>query len=140
MQGPTIGVQHVARGNARVPFKEIAGALLPERYELSLVLCGDALSRRMNRDYRKKDYVPNVLSFPIEKYEGEIFINIRKAEREARSFGLRKEDRIAHLFAHGCLHLLGMKHGERMERLETRTLKKCGFRTISPTTKVLLAK
>ena len=134
MQGPTIGVRHVARGNARVPFKEIAGALLPERYELSLVLCGDALSRRMNRDYRKKDYVPNVLSFPIEKYEGEIFINIRKAEREARSFGLRKEDRMAHLFAHGCLHLLGMKHGERMERLETRTLKKFGFRTISPTT------
>ena len=139
MQGPTIGVRHVARGNARVPFKEIAGALLPERYELSLVLCGDALSRRMNRDYRpgrggKKDYVPNVLSFPIEKYEGEIFLNIRKAEREARSFGLRKEDRIAHLFAHGCLHLLGMKHGERMERLEKRTLKRFGFRTISPTT------
>jgi len=88
----------------------------------------------MNRAYRKKDYVPNVLSFPIEKYEGEIFLNLRKAEREARSFGLRKEDRIAHLFAHGCLHLLGMKHGERMERLEKRTLKKFGFRTISPTT------
>jgi len=134
MRGLTIGVRHVARGNARVPFKEIAGALLPERYELSLVLCGDALSRRMNRDYRKKDYVPNVLSFPIEKYEGEIFINIRKAEREARAFGLRKEDRMAHLFAHGCLHLLGMKHGKRMERLEKRTLKRFGFRTISPTT------
>ena len=133
MRGPTIEIRHVARGNTRVPFEKIARELLPERYELSLVLCGDALSRRMNRTYRKKDYAPNVLSFPLEKYEGEIFINLRKAEREARALGIPSRERVAHLFAHGCLHLLGFKHGESMERLERRALRKSGFKALSPT-------
>jgi len=134
MRGPTIEIRHVARGNTRVPFEKIARELLPERYLLSLVLCGDVLSRRMNRTYRKKDYAPNVLSFPLEKYEGEIFINLRKAEREARSFRITPSQRVSHLFVHGCLHLLGFKHGKNMERLEERTLRKFGLKPLSPTT------
>ena len=63
----------------RVPFEKIATAVLGNQYELSLVICGDTLATRMNKEYRKKTYKPNVLSFPISKTEG-----------RARGAGLRR--------------------------------------------------
>lgn len=111
----------------RIPFEDIARDLLSERYVLSLVVCGDTLARRINRTYRKKDYSPNVLSFPLGEYEGEIFLNVRKGEREAKAAGMSARERIALLFAHGCLHLRGFRHGVKMEKLERDTLKKFGF-------------
>jgi len=111
----------------RIPFADIARDILSERYILSLVVCGDTLARRINRAYRKKDYSPNVLSFPLGEYEGEIFLNVRKAEREARAAGISTRERIALLFVHGCLHLRGLQHGAEMEKLEESTLKKSGF-------------
>lgn len=114
-----------------VPFKEISHGILGKNYSLSLVLAGDTLARRINREYRKKDYAPNVLSFPLSKNEGEIFLNVRKAEREAKSLGIKARERIAHLFVHGCLHLRGLRHGAEMEKLERDTLKKSGFNPIA---------
>jgi len=40
------------KGAGRIPFEEIAQAVLGKNYELSLVICGDNLARRMNREYR----------------------------------------------------------------------------------------
>ena len=107
-----------------ISFEKIAGEILPQGYQLSLVLCGDTLSRRMNRTYRKKDYVPNVLSFPLAKKEGEIFLNVRKAEKEARRFGTTLRARMTLLFVHGCLHLIGVKHGSNMEQREEKMVRK----------------
>jgi len=118
----------VALRAPRVPYKDIARHVLGERYAVSLVVCGDALARRINRAYRKKDYAPNVLSFPLGEYEGEIFLNVRKAEREAQAAGISARERIAHLLVHGCLHLHGMKHGEKMEAEEQKILKRFGFK------------
>jgi len=113
-----------------LPFEELAAAILPRNYELSLVICGDSLAQRMNKMYRKKTYKPNVLSFPLSKHEGEIFLNIRKAAREARRLGIPARARIAHLFVHGCTHLRGLKHGTTMDRLEQKVLKKYKFQSI----------
>jgi probable rRNA maturation factor len=87
------------------------------------VICGDTLSRRVNNEYRNKDYPPNVLSFPLTKDEGEVFINIRKATREAPRFDTTTQKHIAHLFVHGCLHLKGMDHSDEMEAMEDTILK-----------------
>ena len=111
----------------RIPYEKIADAVLGRHYELSLVICGDTLSRRMNKKYRKKVYAPNVLSFPLAKNEGEIFLNLRCAEREAKLFDLPLHARIAHLFVHGCCHLRGLPHGKKMDSLEKAVLKKFGF-------------
>ena len=81
----------------------------------------------MNKKYRKKVYAPNVLSFPLAKNEGEIFLNLRCAEREAKLFDLPLRTRIAHLFVHGCCHLQGLPHGKKMDSLEKAVLKKFGF-------------
>ena len=116
-----------AKGARRLPFEAIARSVLGAQYELSLVICGDELARRINRENRKKSYSPNVLSFPLGKLEGEIFLNIRKAEHEARQYGTTLRARLALLYVHGLYHLKGLDHGERMERAERTTLKKFGL-------------
>ena len=114
-------------GVPAIPFRKIAREILGSEYSLSVVLCGDVLARRINRTYRKKNYSPNVLSFPLGEYEGEIFLNVRKGEREAKAVGISARKRIALLFVHGCLHLRGLRHGTEMEKREARALKKSGF-------------
>ncbi len=111
----------------RIPFEKMARAILPKHYELSLVICGDTLARHMNVKYRKKRYAPNVLSFPLSKDEGEIFLNVKTAEREAKRFGVTLEERLALLFVHGCFHLKGLRHGRTMEDKERRVLRAFSF-------------
>jgi rRNA maturation RNase YbeY len=111
-------------GARRLPFEKIADSVLGKDYDLSLVICGDSLAQRMNKEYRKKTYYPNVLSFELGKKEGEIFLNVRKAEREARTGGISLKQRMGLLYVHGLYHLKGMDHSDRMESLERATLKK----------------
>jgi len=125
-----IDIKRTVRDSVRLPFEAMAKAILPAGYQLSLVVCGDDLAQRMNATYRKKTYKPNVLSFPISKQEGEIFLNVRKAEREARAMKVSRDWRLAHLFIHGCAHLTGHDHSDKMDALETKVLKKFGFKGI----------
>ena len=78
----------------------------------------------MNKEYRKKTYKPNVLSFPISKTEGEMFLNVQCAKREAKKYGTAFQKRLALLFVHGCYHLKGFDHSDKMEALEQKTLKR----------------
>ncbi len=107
----------------RIPFEKIAREILGLRYRLSLVICGDSLARKMNRTYRKKSYAANVLSFPLDKNEGEIFLNIPAALRETKESGVALRARLTLLFVHACLHLKDMRHGQAMDRKEQRFLK-----------------
>jgi len=110
-----------------IPFSSIKKRVLGKKYELSIVLIGDTLARRLNREHRGKDYPANVLSFPLSPSEGEIFINVRKAEREAFAFGMSKKARVALLFIHGMYHLAGYQHGSTMEKKETAVLRAFGM-------------
>ena len=86
---------------------------------ISVVLSGDKEIRELNKKYRNKDYVTDVLSFNIDQemgndtyYLGDVVINKEQAERQAKKIknGLEKE--ISELAAHGILHLLGVHHKE----------------------------
>ncbi|MBI1974409.1 MAG: rRNA maturation RNAse YbeY [Candidatus Zambryskibacteria bacterium] len=90
----------------------IKNKILGKKYELSLVLAKDALMRRLNRTYRGKDKSVNVLAFPLSKTSGEIFINPARVE----PFGTK------HLFVHALLHLKGMRHGAKMNKVEQQLL------------------
>jgi rRNA maturation RNase YbeY len=99
-----------------LPFLRMKNTVLGKDYDLSLVLAGDAYTQRLNRTYRKKTYIPNVLSFPLDKRSGEIVLNVGQAKRECVS---RKESLrffVALLFIHSMLHLKGYRHGSTMER------------------------
>ena len=108
-------------------FRDIARAILGNTYELSLVICSDTLAQRMNQQYRNKSYTPNVLSFSLMTDTGEIFLNLRASEREAKKYNLTLTNRVAYLFIHACVHLAGHDHGREMDKLEKRFLKRFGY-------------
>lgn len=92
--------------------------------------------RRLNRDYRGRDYPTNVLSFPYQRkpvLSGDLVVCIPVAADEAAELAVPLEAHLAHLVVHGTLHLLGHDHeaGEkqaaRMERLEAQRLAGLGY-------------
>ena len=94
------------------------------------LITGDAEMRRLNREFRGKDYATDVLSFPSGNGQatrpaplGDIAISAARARAQAREFGHTTEQEIRILMLHGVLHLLGMDHetdGGRMARAEKR--------------------
>lgn len=106
-----------------IPFSEIKKAILGPQYELSLVFVGKTRAATLNQTYRHKTYSPNVLSFPLTKTAGEIFICPQVAKREASKYNLSPKGYTAFLFIHGCLHLKGLDHGATMEKQERKFLK-----------------
>ncbi len=102
----------------RVSFCTIAEEILGAHYELSVVLAGDTRARTLNVLHRKKNYIPNVLAFPLHARAGEIILNPNKAVREAPQYGHTPRTHLTFLFIHACLHLKGMDHSPRMEKLE----------------------
>ena len=103
-----------------------AAAALKVRGEVSLVLAGDGLLHRLNRDYRGKDRPTDVLSFPGDGGEaglGDIVISVPTAERNARALGRSLGQELDVLALHGFLHVLRHDHetdGGTMDRLERR--------------------
>lgn len=110
-----------------LPFEQIKNDILGESYSLSVVFVGDKKSRALNQTYRGKSYTPNVLSFPLSKTEGEIFINPHRAQSEAKRFNMSVRGFIGYLFIHGLLHLDGLTHGDTMDGVEARYLTRYGL-------------
>ena len=103
-----------------LPFAQMKDAVMGKKYELSLVFVGEKRSRKLNKEYRQKDKSGNVLSFPLDKKNGEIFICPVRARREMKNFGRKYDNFIAFLFIHGLCHLKGMDHGSTMEKAEEK--------------------
>ena len=103
-----------------------AAASLGVKGELALVLAGDRLLRRLNRQYRGKDRPTDVLSFPGDGGEaglGDVVISVATAERNARGLGRTLPQELDVLALHGLLHVLGHDHETddgTMDRLERR--------------------
>ena len=108
-------------------FRDIKNHVLGKKYDLSLVWVGHTLSRRLNRELRGKDNPTNILSFPLTKESGEIFIDSKRSADEAHLFDKTHEQFLKQLFIHGLYHLKGMDHGEEMDKAEEKTQKKFGL-------------
>lgn len=106
-------------------FRKTLEQVLGKNYDLSLVFIGDKLSKRLNLVHRKIDKPTDILSFPLGKNAGEIFINIPCSRRKCVSFNRNFPNYIKFIFIHGLFHLKGYEHGSRMEREEQKMRKKC---------------
>lgn len=97
------------------------------------LITGDAELRRLNRDYRGKDYPTDVLSFPLPNARnslGDIAISLPRARAQSREYGHTPEQEIQVLMLHGLLHLLGMDHETdrgQMARAEKRWRARLGL-------------
>jgi probable rRNA maturation factor len=68
--------------------------------------------RRLNKQYRKKDRVTDVLSFSFDSGEemGEVLVCYEVAKSQAEEFGVPVRSEVVLLIVHGLLHLLGQHH------------------------------
>jgi len=92
----------------------------------------------LNKDYRGKNQVTNVLSFtsdiPLEIGEsilGDVVICVDVVREEAELGSKAFSDHLMHITIHGILHLLGYDHdnltsAKKMEGIEIEFLKKIG--------------
>lgn len=104
-----------------LPYARMGAHILPG-WTLSLVFAGTRRARSLNQTLRKKDYVPNVLSYKVGQKHGEIVICPDVAKRQAKKYDMTYRAFLAYLFIHGCLHLKGHPHGPTMEKREQELL------------------
>lgn len=107
----------------RLPFDMIRDKILGKNYELSVVIVGDVLSKKLNNEYRKINKPTNVLSFNITKNSGELVFCYNKVVKDAPKFEMNFENFFGFLVIHGCLHLKGMEHSDIMDTLEAKWCK-----------------
>jgi len=113
-------------------------------WEISLVFAGEQRAQKLNQTLRRKDYIPNVLSYETTssgargaKRSGEIIICPPVAKKQASDYGMSYKQFVAYLFIHGLLHLKGQPHGATMERHERSLMIRFGFSIPSSSTKTL---
>ena len=99
-------------------FEKLKNDILGKKYTLSIACVDEETSRKINKKYRKKDKSTNILSFALRKNEGEIMLCSNVIKKEARSLKETFSQHLGFLVIHGMIHLKGMTHGKKMERLE----------------------
>ena len=125
--------------------KVLRGEKLKNRIELSLALVGQGEMRKLNKKYRNKNKVTDVLAFPelkmlTERFGisssqeicglGEIVICLREIKKNAKKFNSIFEQELKKCLIHGILHLLGNDHkkgekeAEKMREKEESYLNK----------------
>ena len=120
-----------------------AEGLSTDRMGLSVSFVNKETIRTLNRTYRGKDQVTDVLSFP--QYEnlvcfpregeivlGDVVICRDQAKEQAQTFGHSPAREILYLFVHSLLHLLGYDHMEAedkkiMREKEEKVMEKIGL-------------
>ena len=102
-------------------------AVLGKNYDLSLAFISKEKIKKLNLIYRNINKPTDILSFPISKKEGEIYICLSEAKKEAKKFDRKYENFLHFLFIHGLVHLKGYDHGSTMESIEARFHKKFGI-------------
>jgi probable rRNA maturation factor len=104
--------------------------------QLTLRFVGAREGRRLNRDYRRKDYATDVLTFgysvaPLVRADIVICVPVVKREAGARRKPIY--DHLAHLIVHATLHAHGYHHdsvtaARGIEARERKILKALGKR------------
>ena len=92
--------------------------------QVEIILAGDALLKRLNKEFAGKNKTTDVLSFPFEEnvaqekglnYIGEIYISLEQAKRQAKEYAVTLREELLRLVTHGTLHLLGYDHQKKDE-------------------------
>jgi probable rRNA maturation factor len=134
----TLSVQYGVVGDvlpSRQRIRSWAKAALQTDAQVALRLVGSREGRRLNRDFRGKDYATNVLTFAYPEtrpLSGDIVLCAPVIAIEARAQRKAIEAHYAHLVVHGMLHLQGYDHEDNddarvMEALEAEIVMKLGY-------------
>lgn len=108
---------------------------LNEEFDLSLIIVGSKKIKEINRNYRKKDQVTDVISFVCidgkeeyffeENYNlGDVFINVDRVKSQAKDYKHSIKREFCFLFVHGLLHLLGYDHMNKKDEKKMFSIQK----------------
>jgi probable rRNA maturation factor len=120
---------------SRAHFRKWVRAALEHDAIVTLRIVGQEEGRVLNRNYRKKDYATNVLTFVFRDhapFEGDLALCAPVVASEARAQKKTLAMHYAHLTVHGMLHLQGYDHENDkdalvMERREAQIMAKLGY-------------
>ena len=119
----------------RQQFCRWAKAALQRDLQCTLRVVDESEGRKLNHDFRGKDYATNVLTFVYDEtvsLSGDIVICAPIVARESAAQGKQLDAHFAHLTVHSMLHLQGYDHenmvdAAEMEALETALMAKLGY-------------
>ena len=99
---------------------------------LNIVIVDNKRIQEINREYRGKDAVTDVISFAFEevndveyddvRFLGEIYISYERCKEQAKDFGHSVRREFSYLAVHGLLHLLGYDHIKEEDKKVMRAL------------------
>jgi probable rRNA maturation factor len=119
---------------ARATLVRWVTAALERDAELVLRFVDRREARRLNRTYRARDYVPDVLTFEYGQrpVQADIVLCPPAVRSAARDRGMPFRDHLAHLVVHATLHAQGYQHDRAsaarvMEAREVEVLSRFGF-------------
>ena len=83
-----------------------------QNVEVNIVFVDDKMITGLNSGYLNHHFTTDVLSFLLseqneKKLEGEVYVNVEQAKRQASEYTVTIKNEIGRLVIHGALHLLG---------------------------------
>tara|TARA_B000000609_G_C24099840_1_gene307746 strand:+ start:384 stop:833 length:450 start_codon:yes stop_codon:yes gene_type:complete len=111
--------------------KEIVELILKDKNvnnaHLSFIFCSDDLLSKLKKEYFGVDQLTDVITFDLsedaEKFlEAEIYVNLKRANINAKKYDQTFNDEVKRLIIHGLLHLLGFDDKTFDEKLEMEKL------------------
>ena len=133
-------IPYVARHRAALPRHKVARWIrhsLAHDGEITVRIVDAEEGQRLNREFRKKDYATNVLTFDYEQEPvvmADLVLCAPVVAREAKEQGKTLAAHYTHLLVHGILHAQGWDHetstadAEEMEAYEVAILAGLGLK------------
>ena len=133
--------------------KNFLNSLFEDQRGISVLITNDLEIQKLNKQFLKKDYPTDILSWTYdldeaekaglelkesleENITGELVVSAERVSKQALENGWDFETELIRLLAHGCAHLAGWDHekSEKQERemleLEIQLLKDVGLNNI----------
>jgi len=133
--------------------KNFLNHLFDSQEGISILITNDAEIQKLNKKFRGKDYLTDILSWTYNFGEGEIAVpelndsqeeniigelavSAERVSKQASENGWDFETELIRLLAHGCAHLAGWDHEEsekqemEMLELEIQLLRDVGLKNI----------
>ena len=111
-----------------INFLELKNEILGENFDLTISILSGKNSQKINKKQRKKDYIPNTLSFKYSENSGEIVMTPEVIDSEDYAIESKIlidfQEKFLYLTIHSMLHLKDFDHSEEMEKLEEKYFKK----------------
>ena len=133
--------------------KNFLNSLFDSQRGISVLITNDVEIQKLNKQFLKKDYPTDILSWTYDAGEveiagpnlnesqeeniaGELAVSAERVSKQASENGWDFETELIRLLAHGCAHLAGWDHEEsrkqerEMLELEIQLLKEAGLKNI----------